>query len=117
MPKGAIFRWPHGGASARCRGFFASWRHPSRWHDLVLSISIGFDREIGRNNPMKKMRVLLSALAVAALTVAGTAFAEDLPEACNSTTAAVTGGPLPPPQSDMVVIRWLGNANFEFAYK
>src|SRR5205807_5084501 len=36
---------------------------------------------------------------------------------CNSTTAAVTGGPLPPPQSDTVVIRWLGNANFEFAYK
>src|SRR4029077_7008660 len=32
-------------------------------------------------------------------------------------TPAVTGGPLPSPQSDTVVIRWLGNANFEFAYK
>src|SRR4029077_2739835 len=32
-------------------------------------------------------------------------------------TPAVTGGPLPSPQSDTVVIRWLGNANFEFAHK
>ena len=60
--------------------------------------------------------LLLSGLACAALTLTGSAFAADIPEACNSTTAAVTGGPLPPPQSDMVVIRWLGNANFEFAY-
>jgi L-ascorbate metabolism protein UlaG (beta-lactamase superfamily) len=29
----------------------------------------------------------------------------------------VTGGPLPPLDSDIVVIRWLGNANFEFGYK
>jgi L-ascorbate metabolism protein UlaG (beta-lactamase superfamily) len=29
----------------------------------------------------------------------------------------VTGGPMPPVDSDIVVIRWLGNANFEFAYK
>jgi Beta-lactamase superfamily domain len=43
--------------------------------------------------------------------------AADVPEACASHTAAVTGGPLPPPQSDTVVIRWLGNANYEFAYK
>jgi len=61
--------------------------------------------------------LLLSGLACAALTLTGSAFAADIPEACNSTTAAVTGGPLPPPQSDMVVIRWLGIANFEFAYK
>jgi L-ascorbate metabolism protein UlaG (beta-lactamase superfamily) len=61
--------------------------------------------------------LLLSGLACAALAATGAAFATDIPEACNSTTAAVTGGPLPPPQSDVVVIRWLGNANFEFAYK
>jgi L-ascorbate metabolism protein UlaG (beta-lactamase superfamily) len=29
----------------------------------------------------------------------------------------VTGGPTPPTDSEIVVIRWLGNANFEFAYK
>ena len=29
----------------------------------------------------------------------------------------MTGGPTPPPDSDTVVIRWLGNANFEFAYR
>ena len=59
--------------------------------------------------------LLLSAVALLAL--AGTAFAADIPEACNSHTAAVTGGPMPPPDSDTVVIRWLGNANFEFAHK
>jgi L-ascorbate metabolism protein UlaG (beta-lactamase superfamily) len=59
--------------------------------------------------------LLLSALGLLALT--GAAFAADIPEACNSHTAAVTGGPTPPPDSDTVVIRWLGNANFEFAHK
>src|ERR1051325_6523680 len=59
--------------------------------------------------------LLLSALALLALD--GGAFAADIPEACNSHTAAVTGGPTPPPDSDTVLIRWIGNANFEFAYK
>src|SRR5215472_15730414 len=53
----------------------------------------------------------------AALTIAVPATAADLPEACASHTAAVTGGPLPPSDSETVVIRWLGNANYEFAYK
>src|SRR5580692_10094888 len=62
--------------------------------------------------PLFTTCVLSAAFAVAAPT-----FAADLPEACASYTAAVTGGPLPPPDSDTVVIRWLGNANYEFAYK
>jgi L-ascorbate metabolism protein UlaG (beta-lactamase superfamily) len=41
----------------------------------------------------------------------------NLPDACSSHQPGVTGGPLPPPESDIVVIRWLGNANFEFGYK
>jgi L-ascorbate metabolism protein UlaG (beta-lactamase superfamily) len=49
--------------------------------------------------------------------LAGPALAAGLPRACSSHQAAVTGGPLPPRWSSMVVIRWLGNANFEFAYK
>jgi hypothetical protein len=61
--------------------------------------------------------LLLSVLASAVLTLAGAALGADLPEACDSYKAAVTGGPLPPPEPDTVVIRWLGNANFEFAYK
>jgi L-ascorbate metabolism protein UlaG (beta-lactamase superfamily) len=61
--------------------------------------------------------LLLSGLASAVLTLAGSALAADIPAACNSYTAAVTGGPMPPPDSDVVVIRWLGNANFEFAHK
>ena len=59
--------------------------------------------------------MLLSALGLLALT--GATFAAGIPEACSSHTAAVTGGPTPPPESDTVVIRWLGNANFEFAHK
>ena len=59
---------------------------------------------------------LTLAFAVA-LTITVPATAADLPEACSSHTAAVTGGPLPPLNSETVVIRWLGNANYEFAYK
>jgi hypothetical protein len=61
--------------------------------------------------------LLLLGLASAALTLGGAALAADIPEACNSYKAAVTGGPLPPPESDTVVIRWLANANFEFGYR
>jgi hypothetical protein len=62
--------------------------------------------------------IWLSALASAGLlTLSGAALAADIPEACNSYKPAVTGGPMPPPESDIVVIRWLGNANFEFAYR
>src|SRR5262245_59921534 len=70
----------------------------------------------GREEHMART-LLLSGLASAALAVGGAALAADIPEACSSTKAAVTGGPLPPPESDTVVIRWLGNANFAFAYK
>ena len=45
------------------------------------------------------------------------ALGADVPDACQSYKAAVTGGPMPPQESDTVVIRWLGNANYEFAYK
>ena len=65
---------------------------------------------------MTKSLVLLS-IASAFVILAAAAPAADIPEACSSYTAAVTGGPLPPPQSDVVVVRWLGNANFEFAYQ
>src|SRR5215469_6469219 len=70
----------------------------------------------GRGKHMAKA-LLLAGLASATLTLGGAAFAADIPEACYSYKAAVIGGPLPPPESDTVVIRWLGNANFEFAHK
>jgi L-ascorbate metabolism protein UlaG (beta-lactamase superfamily) len=60
---------------------------------------------------------LVAAFAGACLTSAVPASAADIPDACNSYRAAVTGGPTPPTSSDVVVIRWLGNANFEFAYR
>ena len=56
-------------------------------------------------------------LATISLLLGGASLAADVPDACNSYKAAVTGGPTPPTDSDIVVIRWLGNANFEFAYK
>jgi L-ascorbate metabolism protein UlaG (beta-lactamase superfamily) len=62
-------------------------------------------------------KTILAALAGAALMVSSATLAADLPEACNSYKPGVTGGPLPPPESDTVVIRWLANANFEFAHK
>jgi L-ascorbate metabolism protein UlaG (beta-lactamase superfamily) len=52
-----------------------------------------------------------------ALALPVPAIAADVPEACESYKAAVTGGPMPPADSETVVIRWLGNANYEFAYK
>src|SRR3954453_6896440 len=62
--------------------------------------------------------IWLSGVASAALLIlAGAAPAADIPEACSSSKPAVTGGPLPPADSDVVIIRWLGNANFEFAHK
>ena len=56
-------------------------------------------------------------LASAALIAPVSTHAADLPESCSSYMPGIAKGPLPPQQSDTVVIRWLGNANFEFAYK
>jgi len=61
--------------------------------------------------------LLVPGIASALLFLAGAALAADIPDACSSYKPAVTGGPLPPPESDAVVIRWIGNANFEFAHK
>ena len=66
---------------------------------------------------MTKSLLLLVLASVGLSVLAGAALAADIPEACNSYKPAVTGGPMPSPESDAVVIRWLGNANFEFAYK
>src|SRR6476660_8744424 len=60
---------------------------------------------------------LLFCLASSILALTSATFAAELPDACKSYTPAVAGGPMPPPESDIVVIRWLGNANFEFAHK
>ncbi len=57
----------------------------------------------------------LGAAALCAL-LASPALAVE-PAACDSYQAAVTGGPLPPPESDTIVVRWLANANFELGYK
>ncbi len=58
------------------------------------------------------------ALALAATTILASPAARAAePAACDSHVAAVTGGPMPPAESDTVVIRWLANANYEFAYK
>jgi L-ascorbate metabolism protein UlaG (beta-lactamase superfamily) len=66
---------------------------------------------------MGKSSVRLGVLCALVSALVLPAQAADTPPACDSHQAAVTGGPLPPPDSDTVVIRWLGNANFEFAHK
>src|SRR5438045_1790519 len=58
-----------------------------------------------------------AVLAFSGALISGGATAAELPDACRSYKPAVTGGPSPPASSDTVVIRWLGNANFEFGYK
>src|SRR5258705_802178 len=60
---------------------------------------------------------LSGLVSAVVLILAGGALATDIREACKRYKPAVTGGPMPSPESDAVVIRWLGNANFEFAYK
>jgi L-ascorbate metabolism protein UlaG (beta-lactamase superfamily) len=65
---------------------------------------------------MGNARIMFGAASLI-LAFAGSALAADIPEACNSLKAGVTGGQLPPQNSDIVVMRWLGNANFEFGYK
>jgi L-ascorbate metabolism protein UlaG (beta-lactamase superfamily) len=63
-------------------------------------------------------RLLATACVVNGVLAAATpAFAADVPDACQSNKAAITGGPVPPSASDIVVIRWLGNANYEFSFK
>jgi L-ascorbate metabolism protein UlaG (beta-lactamase superfamily) len=58
-----------------------------------------------------------SALVAALLATVAPALAADIPDVCASYKPAIAGGPLPPASSDTIVVRWLGNANFEFAYK
>src|SRR4051794_12523114 len=74
-------------------------------------------RKISAGRTFMKNTMLVVAFLSASAMWAAPAAAADIPDACNSYQAAVTGGPMPPADSDVVVIRWLGNANFEFAYK
>ena len=52
---------------------------------------------------------------VAALCLSGAALAAE--PACQTLTPAIIGGPVPAAASDTVVMRWLGTANYEVAYK
>ena len=63
------------------------------------------------------MNIRKSVLLGAALCALATAQALAAEPACDSYKAAVTGGPVPPPESDTIVVRWLANANYEFDYK
>ena len=51
---------------------------------------------------------LAFALAPGAALAAG--------DACDSVTPALVGGPLLPAKSEIAVIRWLGNANYELTF-
>ena len=60
-------------------------------------------------------RALFCAAALPLLLAAAPALA--IEAACEGYKPAVIGGPVPAPDSDTVAIRWLANANYEFAYK
>src|SRR5581483_11268206 len=57
---------------------------------------------------------LLLGLAVVGIAPRISAAAEP---ACSSYTPAIIGGPVPSKNSDIVVLRWLGNANYEVDYQ
>ena len=58
---------------------------------------------------------LSAAALLAALTLGGIAQAAE--PACSSYTPAIIGGPVPAKNSSIVVLRWLGNANYEVDYQ
>jgi L-ascorbate metabolism protein UlaG (beta-lactamase superfamily) len=60
------------------------------------------------------MRAVVAGL-IGALIAGGAALAAE--PACQTLTPALTGGPVPAAASDTAVIRWLGTANYEIAYK
>jgi len=60
------------------------------------------------------MRGVIGGL-VAAMALAGSALAAE--PACQTLVPALIGGPVPTPASDTAVLRWLGTANYEVAYK
>ena len=60
------------------------------------------------------MRGILAGI-VAASALGGSALGAE--PACQSLTPALIGGPVPSAASDTAVIRWLGTANYEVAYK
>jgi hypothetical protein len=62
---------------------------------------------------MKFRCAAVAALAFALAPVAALAAGGD---ACDSLTPALVGGPLLPAKSDIAVIRWLGNANYELTF-
>ena len=70
--------------------------------------------EDGMSRSARTSGILCAALLCTVWS--GAAIGAD-PAACESYQAAITGGPTPSADSDTVVIRWLANANYEFAYK
>jgi L-ascorbate metabolism protein UlaG (beta-lactamase superfamily) len=58
---------------------------------------------------------VLCLLAIPFIGMCGPGRAAEAP--CESYVPAVIGGPVPSADSDTVAVRWLGNANYEFAYK
>ena len=60
------------------------------------------------------MRGIVSGIIVAA-ALGGAALAAE--PACQTLTPALVGGPVPAASSDTAVLRWLGTANYEVAYK
>ena len=60
------------------------------------------------------MRGVISGI-IAAMALGGSALAAE--PACQTLTPALVGGPVPAATSDTAVLRWLGTANYEVAYK
>jgi L-ascorbate metabolism protein UlaG (beta-lactamase superfamily) len=57
------------------------------------------------------------AVCIAALLLGSCASVGSDADPCDSLVPALVGGPLPSASSDIAVFRWLGNANYEIAYR
>jgi L-ascorbate metabolism protein UlaG (beta-lactamase superfamily) len=58
----------------------------------------------------------MAVVAVGGFAGSATAMAAD-GDACDSYVPALVGGPLQPKESDIAVLRWLGNANYELNFR
>jgi hypothetical protein len=57
-----------------------------------------------------------TALGVSAMLTPSASIAAEM-DACSSYMPALVGGPLQPQSSDVAVLRWLGNANYELNFR
>src|ERR1700758_974973 len=73
-----------------------------------------FERSLAGLRP-RFTSLIIPLLGLAVLTAPAPVLAQS--SACDSLVAAAIGGPIPAKNDDTMVLRWLGNANYEVSYR